>query len=156
MSVQTSVSAAPVAGVPGELYDVEFSTVESGVAPSAIPFGAWVVQKVAGEWVIPAAAGDITGYRGGVALIDQRLPTDQGGYIAGDSVRVMTEGKAFVLNEEALALGDTVFVRHGDGAGGTVEGSFRNDADTATAAEPQTTVKVAIAGAANLAVVQVG
>lgn len=155
MSVQTSVSAAPAAGVPGLEFDIEFSTVESKVAAGAIPFGAWVAFKVDGEAILPAAAGDITGYQGGIALIDHSLPTDQGGYIAGDRVRVLTRGKAFVLNEEALALGDTVYVRH-TGAGAEVIGGFRNDADTSDASIPATPVSVSVPAGVNLAVIQVG
>ena len=155
MPVQTSVSAAPAAGVPGLEYDIEFSTVESKVAAGAIPFGTWVCFKAAGEAILPAAAGDVTGYQGGIALIDHSLPSDQGGYVAGNRVRVLTRGKAFALNEETLALGDTLYVRHTD-AGADGLGVFRNDADTADASAPLTPVSVSVPGASKLAVIQVG
>jgi hypothetical protein len=103
---------------------------------------------------VPAATGDVSGFQGGIALIGTK-PT-QTGYVAGDVVNVLTWGFAGALNEEALAIGDTVMARFADGAGGTVEGSFRNDADTTTAVAPQTPVRVHRPGATGLAVLKVG
>lgn len=154
MSVQTSVTDNPVAGYPGLEFDTEFSVVEAKVAAGAIPFGAYVVFKVDGEAILPAASGDVTGYEGGIALEDRGL-VSQAGYVAGDVVRVLTRGKAWAKNEEALALGETIYVRHTD-AGALGLGVFRNDADTSDASEPATKVKVAQGGATELAVLQVG
>lgn len=156
MTVQTSVTAAPIFTAPGYQYGSDFpARIENAIAAEAIPFGAWVVFKVKGECILPAAAGDCTGFQGGVALVSHEQPS-QAGYAAGDVVRVLTLGLACVLSEEALALGDTLTARHGTGAGGSQKGAFRNDVDTSTAAAPQTPVRVHIPGAANLTVVKVG
>jgi hypothetical protein len=153
-AIQTAVAAKPAVGAPGMEYDSSFSDVVSWIATVAIPFGALVYESAEGKATLPTATGHVTGGRTGVALID---PTKVGGvgYEIGDAVRVMRRGRCYVLNEEALVFGDTLFVRFADGAGGTQEGAFRNDADTATASTP-TNMSLLKAGGINLAAVMVG
>jgi hypothetical protein len=153
-AVQTAVAVKPAVGAPGLEYDVGFSHVESWIATVAIPFGALVYESAEGKATLPTATGHVTGGRTGIALIDHSKASGVG-YEIGDAVRVLRRGCAFVLNEEALAFGDTLFVRFGDGAGGTVEGSFRNDADTGTASTPPN-MQLKKAGGINLAAVMVG
>jgi hypothetical protein len=153
-AVQTAVAVKPAVGAPGLEYDSSFSDIVTWIATVAIPFGALVYESAEGKATLPSATGHVTGGRTGVALIDHTKPGATG-YAIGDEVRVMRRGRCFVLNEEALAFGDTLFVRFGDGAGGTQEGSFRNDADTATASTP-TNMTLLKAGGINLAAVQVG
>ena len=153
-AVQTAVSIDPPVGRPGLEYDISYSDIVTWIATVAIPFGALVYESAEGKATLPTATGNVTGGRTGVALIDPTKASGVG-YEIGDAVRVMRRGRCFVLNEEALAFGDTLFVRFGDGAGGTQEGAFRNDADTATASTP-TNMTLHKAGGINLAGVQIG
>lgn len=53
-------------------------------------------------------------------------------YVDGESVSVLRRGDLWVYTEEALSEGDDVYVRIASGAGGSVLGAFRNDADSAS------------------------
>lgn len=53
-------------------------------------------------------------------------------YRDGETVRLLEEGDIWVYSEEAVADRDPVYVRIASGAGGSVLGAFRNDADTAS------------------------
>ncbi len=53
-------------------------------------------------------------------------------FIDGETVSVLEGGDIWVYAEEAIADGDPVYVRVASGAGGSVLGAFRNDADTAS------------------------
>lgn len=153
MSVQTSV-AAPAVSAPGREYDSSFSDVVTKICTTAVPFGAFVAFSGDGVCKVPAVTGDVTGAAGGgIALIDDSKATGVG-YEIGDAVRVMIRGRVGALNEEALAYNSTVFARF-SASGSEQLGAQRTDADTADAvAIPG--VKVFKAGAANLAVLQVG
>ncbi len=50
-------------------------------------------------------------------------------YVDGDTCPVLQEGNVGVFTEEAVADQDPVYVRIASGAGGTVLGAFRNDAE---------------------------
>jgi hypothetical protein len=50
-------------------------------------------------------------------------------YIDGETVPVTEQGGIWVYSEEAVSDRDPVFVRVASGAGGTVLGAFRNDAE---------------------------
>lgn len=50
-------------------------------------------------------------------------------YVDGDTCPVLQEGNIGVVTEEAVADQDPVYVRIAAGAGGTVLGAFRNDAE---------------------------
>ena len=153
-AVQTAVSVNPLAGAPGMEYDDSYSDIVSWIATVPIPFGCLVYESAEGKATLPTATGNVTGGRVGVALIDHNKAS-QVGYEIGDAVRVMRRGRCWIRSEEALAFGDTLFVRFADGAGGTQEGAFRNDADTATASTPPN-MSLLRAGATNVAAVQIG
>jgi hypothetical protein len=153
-AVQTAVAVNPPVGRPGLEYDSSFSDVVSWIATVAIPFGALVYESAEGKATLPTATGNVTAGRVGVALIDHNKASGVG-YEIGDAVRVMKRGRAWIANEEALAFGDTLFVRFASGAGGAALGSFRNDADTATASTPPN-VSLLRAGGINLAAVSIG
>lgn len=53
-------------------------------------------------------------------------------YVDGEEVPVLSMGGIWVYAEEAIADGDPVYCRIASGAGGSVLGAFRNDADTAS------------------------
>jgi hypothetical protein len=152
--VQTAVAAAPAIGVPGQEYDAGFSDVVTKIASEAIPFGAFVAFVAAGACELPDSSGEVTTAGGcGVALLDQ-TKASQGGYEAGDAVRVLVRGRAFVLNEEAITHGDAVYVRH-TAAGAEQQGAFRNDADTTDATIPPG-MRWFQGGAIGQAVIEVG
>jgi hypothetical protein len=153
-AVQTAIAAKPAVGAPGLEYDSSYSDIVSWIATVAIPFGALVYESAEGKATLPTATGNVTAGRVGVALIDPNKVSGVG-YEIGDAVRVMKRGRAWILNEEALAFGDTLFVRFASGAGGTVLGSFRNDADTASASTPPN-IALLRAGGIGLAAVSIG
>jgi len=134
MSVQTSVTAAPVAGAPGELYDTsDNNEIISLRAISDTPFGAYVSETAEGDGDLPDAEGEVTSAtRRGIALKDPNKASGDG-YKAGDMMSVLFRGRAWCLNEEALAFGDTVYVRHVATAPEQL-GAFRTDVDGTDAA----------------------
>jgi hypothetical protein len=152
-AVQTSVLAKPLLGSPGMEYDSSFSDVISWIATVAIPFGVLVYESAEGKAALPTATGNVTGGRVGIALIDPAKASGVG-YEVGDAVRVMRRGRVWILTEEQLAFGDTLFARFATGTG-TQKGAFRNDADTTTASTPPN-MSLHLAGTASLACVAIG
>jgi hypothetical protein len=152
-AVQTTVAINPPIGAPGLEYDASFSDVVSWIATVAIPFGVLVYESAEGKAALPTATGHVTGGRVGIALIDHTKASGVG-YEIGDAVRVMKRGRAWVLTEEQLAFGDTLFSRFATGTG-TQKGAFRNDADTASASTPPN-IALLRAGTATLAAVSIG
>ena len=108
------------------------------IASEEIPFGAGVVLDVSGQGLCMLPDADDNQFLG-VALLD---PTGPEGSASVDSaypveaaVCVMKQGDVWVRVEDTVTPGDPVFVRFTAGAGGTVLGRFRADADTASAFE---------------------
>lgn len=162
MSVQTTITAEPAIGAPGQIYDSgPFHDIVSLIAQEDIPFGAAV--RINGMYCeLPDNSGEVTG-QFGVALKDASKPapgvytTTVGGYKAGDVVSVMKTGRVWISSETALANGAAPFVRFAAGAGGSQQGAWRNDADTATAVQPTSGVHVFRGNAAaGLAVIELG
>lgn len=155
---QLTVSASPNAFVPGQEYDLGYNHVVSMLAAEDIPFGAYVAITAESQCELPDSAGEVNPPAGGgIALLDHTKGSPRDGltvpgYKQGDMVRVLVRGAACVLSEEALAIGDTLFVRQAAGAGGTQKGAFRNDADTASATTP-TNLKLHHGGGINQAIV---
>jgi len=54
------------------------------------------------------------------------------GYAQRETANVLRKGYIWVVIEETIAIGDSVFFRHTASGGNTKLGAFRNDADTAT------------------------
>ncbi len=135
-------------------YDAGFSDVVTKRAIAAIPFGSYVVFTAEGDCKLPATIAEITANDGGVALIDSTARSGVG-YVATDTVRVLVRGRVWVTTEATVAQSDPAFVRGVAGAGGSVLGLFRADADTASAvAAPNTQYFIGTTGA-GLAVVTV-
>lgn len=153
MSVQTTVST-PAVTSPGQLYDSGFSDKVTKICTTAVPFGAFVYFGGEGTCRVPAVTGDVTGAAGGgIALIDKSKASGVG-YIIGDAVTVLVKGRCGALNEETLAIGDTLMARF-TAAGNEQLGAQRNDTDSGDAvAIPG--IKVFQGGGINLAVLQVG
>lgn len=152
-AVQTAVAVNPPIGAPGLEYDDSFSDVVTLIATVAIPFGVLVYESAEGKCALPTATAHVTAGRVGVSLIDN-MKASGIGYEIGDPVRVMKRGRVWVLTEEQLAFGDTLFVRYAAGTG-TQKGAFRNDIDSTSASTPPN-IALLRAGTASLAAVSIG
>lgn len=110
--------------------------------------GTFMVPGTDGErqCVAPSAAADITAGDGfGVVVYDasHEYPSAAATITAGneyddeDMVPVLRKGRIWVLCDAAATItaNSVVFVRHASGGGGSKLGTFREDADTATAAQ---------------------
>lgn len=100
---------------------------------SAISFGVFVVMGTnPGEAKLPSTGTDIGNKTLGVSVqVTAQEPTS--GHADEEVFPVLNKGRVWCLAEETLAQGDAVYVRHTAGAGGSVMGLIRNDADTASA-----------------------
>jgi hypothetical protein len=56
-------------------------------------------------------------------------------YLAGNQATILESGFIWAECEETVAFDDPVFVRYASGAGGSILGKVRNDADTTTAGQ---------------------
>lgn len=137
--MQTSYATAPEIGVEGQKIESYPSAMDTGIAEGgAIKVGRVVMfdstatrhDKAVKH---PAATGDVTGPAArGVAIWDPTYPFDGGDYKQYAALPVMKKGRAVMKSETAQLKGTNPFVRFATGTG-TVLGSIRNDADTATA-----------------------
>lgn len=72
------------------------------------------------------ATGGLYGYPGQTSTL---VTAD---YVDSEAVPCLETGAIWVYSEEAISDGDPVYVRVASGAGGSVLGAFRNDADSAS------------------------
>lgn len=104
-------------------------------APATIPFGVLVCidPDDNNKCKLPAVAADITSSRAiGFTKVDES--EDASGFATGEMVAVLKKGQIWVVAEEAVSPGDTVYVRYtANGTGKTVLGAVRNDVDSTTA-----------------------
>jgi len=143
---QLAVTQDPPIATPGMLTSIEPRTIKTGLASNEVTavepmnFGLGVVRDVSlddQEQVrIPVQAGDLFM---GVVIFDaskqSALPevaATQGDYLPEEAVPILRKGEIWVLTEEAVDETSPVFMRFAAGTG-TILGSFRQDADTATA-----------------------
>jgi len=154
-AIQSAVTVSgPPAGSPGLEYDSGFNDVVTKRAIAGIPFGSYVVFTAEGDCKLPASLAEITANDGGVALFDSTAKSGVG-YLANDPVRVLVGGRVWVQTEGTVAQSDPAFVRGVAGAGGSILGLFRADADTSSAvAAPGCNYFIGVTGA-GLAVVTV-
>lgn len=104
---------------------------------ASLPAGVAVVEFSEGKIDLMDATNDVV-----AGIVVHTMATDVNGlsasssngelYRDGQMVPVLEEGAIMVRVEEAIAVGDPVYVRFASGAGGSQLGAFRNDADTAT------------------------
>jgi hypothetical protein len=80
-------------------------------------------------------------------FLDVVTGTQDSEYLAGDSITVRTKGRIWVHSEQAVAPGDSVFLRAITN-GANVRGNFRKDADTLTITNVALTSNVATITAA--------
>jgi len=103
---------------------------------SAIDFGLFVCvdSHDTKNCKLPAIATDITGrIGGGFTILTHARENTDGGYAINRAVEYASFGCLAVKAEEAVAPGDTVYVRFAAGTGSTI-GAIRNDADSTTCA----------------------
>lgn len=154
MPVQTSVPTAFAVGYAGMRADTSPCDTLSAYnrEGSALPFGLALikgtgpndVKKPTGATV----AADLLGISEFTHAYKNYDLSGTDGIPVGGMVNLAKKGRYLVKVEEAVLVGDTAFVRIASGAGGTVLGSFRKSADTATAIS-WTGVKFLTAAAAN-------
>lgn len=121
--------------VAGLLGDLSPKYVRSYKATVEIAFGLAVsLSGTSGDSAkIPTATDDVTATPLGVAVFSHdQVNTGAPGYPIDAAVNVLRKGTIWVKVEEAVNAEDPAFVRFATGTG-TVLGSFRKSADTATA-----------------------
>lgn len=148
-------------GVDGQLIEGYPSSIESGIAQATVLIVGKLLSmdKTAGRADKAvralAATGDVTTLAqvAGLAMWDPSYPEPP--YRVGAVLPVMRKGRMLISPETALVKGTNPFIRFATGTG-TVIGSFRADADTATAvAAPYITVITAASGPGALCVVEI-
>lgn len=160
MAVQTTYTTTHTAAVEGAVVDGQIKNVRSAVAATvAIPMGRFVARGASdGTVKLPTATGEVTATGMGVAIRvqdDAANSSDVLQYEIGRNVSVLDFGVVWVKTEEAVVAGDNAFVRFASGGGGTLLGSFRKSADTATAVALPGAYFLAAAGAAGLVPVRI-
>ncbi|SRR6266540_1005671 len=136
----TSYATSPGTGYAGQLADEGPRYIGSAInkASAAIAFGIAVKKGTNDdEAVLLAATGDklagIAVHRHDVNTIGSSGWASDKGIPDGDRFDLLRSGVVYVKVEEAVVQYDNAFVRFASGAGGTVIGSWRKSADTATA-----------------------
>ena len=129
-----------------ERYEGQIDTVEVGNSISkvmtvgTIAPGLAVAKGTAGNVKPYSAVGDVFG--GVAVLTDTKAGTYNSEasplYAINETVPCRNFGSIVVLAESDVVEGANAFIRYAAGTGGTVIGSFRADADTATAKEEPT------------------
>jgi hypothetical protein len=136
--MQTTYDLETPIGVEGQkIEDVE-SEITTGISEAGIiQVGKLVILDTttgrANKSVrAPTATGDVTGPAvAGLSMWDPTYPEPP--YAQYKTFPVMRKGRMLVVSETLLGKGIYPFVRFAAGAGGTVLGSIRADADTASA-----------------------
>lgn len=139
---QLSYSTQQLVAFAGQLGDIGPHDIGTFVnTTTVLPFGLAVSQDVSagdGKWKLPASSADLVrSLLLGVSVATQgneNLVGTGGSYVAKSAASILKKGRIWVQVEEAVNVGDPVFVRFASGGGGTQAGAFRKSADTATAA----------------------
>jgi hypothetical protein len=157
MSQTTVIDYSDVAPIEGALvsshHDSVIKTVLAGAAAGLFP-GRWCGQQ-AGQNIRtgrhPAVTTEVTGTHHGIVIYDGTREHALGSdplYKQFTAAPVLKKGIIWVVTEQAITtFGPAAFARFAAGAGGSVLGRFRLDADTATAAAVPTGRFVSLAGA---------
>lgn len=138
---QTSYAVTLSPAIPGMKADAGYDRVSSKVNLNAapIPFGVFVKELTAtflnGTDVMGTAADRIAG----ITVKSDARPVEAILALATDAIPnagifdCMEMGAVWMRAEQVMVPGDPVFARYASGAGGTMRGVVRKDADTATA-----------------------
>jgi hypothetical protein len=157
-------------GIEGQKIEDVVSETVTGIAEAG-PIGVGklvVLDTTAGRADksvrAPAASGDVTGAAVvGVSLWDPTFPFQTGFgapitsvYPQYKTLPVMRKGRILLASETVIAKGVHPFVRFAAGGGGTVLGSIRADADSASAVvAPYLTIITPATAAGGLIVVEI-
>lgn len=161
---QTAYTQNPAVAVEGLPFDISENTdIVSAIASTAISFG-HAVARIASTSVddrppvvrLTQAAGDLAGIFVGITCNDVTLEQTGTGYIIKSVMRVMREGRIWVLAEDAVTYGGAVFARITAGVAPLDQlGALRSDADGGNATQiPGATWVSTTTGAGQLAVVE--
>ena len=135
--VQTGVSLYAGARYKGQLDTLQLNNTTNAILDTAVAaFGIPLARTATGvkpfTLVGDAFAGITIRKHTQANLYNATTPTD---YAIGSSVPIANFGYIVVEAESAVVKGGNAFIRYAAGAGGTVLGAVRADADTATAVE---------------------
>ena len=155
MSIQTTYTGME-AGFAGQIANIIPYVTVSKVSEGGYGFGLAVVRGTADNQAkLPSATGqDFQGVS--VYTLGAYAQSDDVSAYGDEEVStVLKKGFIWVITEEAVVPGDDVFFRHTAGAGGTVIGSFRSSADTATADQITGATFESTAGAGEIALIYI-
>ncbi len=135
--MQTTQSAQYPAMRVGELRGSNFQRRVDGsrLAEVVIAAGHFVCLGTApaSQAKLPTSASEVQTTGLGFAVLDLSAPDHETAteFAVGQPIPVLEEGEIVAYAEEAMAITDTVYVRHtSDGGSNTVLGRVRNDADS--------------------------
>ena len=155
MSVQTSYTVEHAVGYAGGVVDSSLKNIISKVVETGSIIAGLAVVRGTGDNQIKLAAATGADFMG-VSVnttAGQADGDDIFAYDANEAINLLGFGRIYVLCENGCVPGDAVFFRHTTGTG-TVIGSFRTDADTATADEILNATFESTAAAGELAILQ--
>lgn len=144
MPVQTTYSQTIAPGFPGLIWDEGHHSMKTAAiqaeASEEIAFGTFVARAASTDRLLKpkalrlAASSD---YIFGAVLHSHSYnrETDLGtlGLKPKTVMDILEVGVLWMLAEEDVLATDAVYARYATGAGGTIRGALRNDADTASA-----------------------
>lgn len=131
-----SPAEAQTAGRAGGVATLDYDA-QSGYATTALNAGTLVrAQSTEGLYAPPASSADVARLAGAIVYNPTVAVAATGeDYAAGAILPILREGIIWLVTEQALTVGSNPFVRYATGAGGSVKGVLRTDADTSTAAQ---------------------
>ena len=152
--IQNSYAAIHAAAFVGQRADFGLFDIQSKAAEVDVPFGLAIVRGSADDTCkLPTVAGQaflgISEYTTAWAADS----SDVHFYEKYREVNIVDFGRVHAICEDGCVPGDPVFFRHTTGTG-TLIGSFRTDADTATADQIAGATWETTAAAGGLAIIQ--
>lgn len=133
---QLTYTEAPAVAFPGLLVDMDAAARRSisraNEETAAVAYGTGVALGTDPEvqFELPAATGFLFG--GVLVHSHGREDVEAVGPVQDEPAELLRTGRVWVIVEEAVAVGDDVFLRH-TANGGLLPGGWRTDADTANA-----------------------
>lgn len=129
------------AGMKSDLRDDTVVSFIQGEASAEIPFGTAVAQGAASTQSgtpdkaiqMVNSASVVVGVLLHAHNYDRESQLGSTGVKPTNLISVLRKGQVYMVHEGAVTKGQPCFVRHTAGAGGSVKGVVRADADTATA-----------------------
>jgi hypothetical protein len=137
MAAFIDILEAPTAGLAGHIASsTAAQETLCRITDAAVNSGLFVCEGATPGTTckVPSTSAEALASLG--VLIDPEFLNDTSAatqYLVGQQATILQRGYIWVECEETVAYDDPVFVRFASGAGGTVLGKVRNDADTTTA-----------------------